>query len=228
MRRFLPFAALVLLAAPITAAAPARPWTAVVTPVATGSYVTGNPGAGVKLVEYVSYTCPHCAHYAAESKPVVTSMVRSGTLSVEVRNQVHDGLDLIAATLARCVGPRAWPAYHERVFADQMQWIERAGEWGEGNRERIASWPQLAQMKAMAEGAGLTAIARAAGAPAPAIDACFASDAAVKRVLAVSEATSTGPQGGVQGTPAFRINGRLVQNVGWAQLQPQLRAAGAK
>ncbi|MEH3045643.1 DsbA family protein [Sphingomonas adhaesiva] len=227
MRRFLICAALALLAAPLTAAAP-RPWTAVVTPVATGSYLTGNPRARVKLVEYVSYTCPHCAHYAAESRATVAAMVRSGSTSVEVRNQVHDGLDLIAATLARCVGPRAFPAYHERVFAQQAEWIGRAGEWGEGNRDRIASWPQLAQMKAMADGAGLTAIARAAGAPAAAIDACFASDAAVKRVIAVSEATATGPQGAVQGTPAFAINGRLVQNVGWAQLQPQLRAAGAK
>lgn len=227
MRRILPFAALAVVAAPITAAAP-RAWTAVVAPIATGSYVIGNPRARVKLVEYVSYTCPHCAHYAAESKPAVTAMVRSGSLSLEVRNQVHDGLDLIAATLARCVGPRAFPAYHERVFTTQQEWVERAGTWSEGNRERISSWPQLAQMKAMAEGAGLTAIARAAGAPAAAIDACFANDAAVKRVLAVSEATSSGAQGGVQGTPAFRINGRLVQNVGWTQLQPQLRAAGAK
>jgi protein-disulfide isomerase len=227
MRRLLSFALLAALATSLTAAAP-RPWTAVVTPVATGSYLTGNPQARVRLVEYVSYTCPHCAHYAAESGAEVKAMVRSGSMNVEVRNQVHDGLDLIAATLARCVGPRVFPAYHERVFADQTQWIERAGAWGEGNRDRIASWPQLAQMKAMAEGAGLTAIARAAGAPATAIDACFANDAAVKRVLAVSEATSTGAQGGVQGTPAFRINGRLVQNVGWAQLQPQLRAAGAK
>lgn len=222
MRRFLPFAALALMATPITAAPP-RAWNTVVTPVATGSYLTGNPKAPVKLVEYVSYTCPHCAHYAAESRAAVKSMVRSGSTSVEVRNQVHDGLDLVAATLARCVGPRAFPAYHERVFTDQTQWIERAGAWSEGNRARIASWPQLAQMKAIAAGAGLTDIARAAGAPAAAIDACFASDAAVKRVLVVSEGTRA-----VQGTPAFAINGRLVQNVGWSQLQPQLRAAGAK
>ena len=62
-----------------------------------------------------------------------------------------------------------------------------------------------------------------AGAPAGAIAACFATDAQVKRVLAVSNATSQVP-----GTPAFEINGRLIQNVDWAKLEPQLRAAGAK
>ena len=192
-------------------------------PVATGSYLIGNPRARVKLVEYVSYTCPHCAHYAAQSEKPLDAMVRSGRVSVEVRNQVHDGLDLVAATLARCAGPAAFPRLHRALFAQQQQWFERAAEWQQGNAERMSAWPQLAQMKAIAEGGGLTAIARDAGAPAGAIAACFATDAQVKRVLAVSNATSQVP-----GTPAFEINGRLIQNVDWAKLEPQLRAAGAK
>ena len=222
MMRVLPLLAALLLAAPIAAAAP-RPWTAVAAPVATGSYLIGNPRARVKLVEYVSYTCPHCAHYAAQSEKPLDAMVRSGRVSVEVRNQVHDGLDLVAATLARCAGPAAFPGLHRALFAQQQQWFERAAEWQQGNAERMSAWPQLAQMKAIAEGGGLTAIARDAGAPAGAIAACFGTDAQVKRVLAVSNATSQVP-----GTPAFEINGRLIQNVDWAKLEPQLRAAGAK
>lgn len=219
MTRFLiPIAAVALVAA----TAP-RPWTAVATPVSTGSYLVGNPKARVKLVEYVSYTCPHCAHYAAESDQVLGAMVRSGSTSVEIRNQVHDGIDLAAATLARCSGAAAFPKVHAAFFQKQSEWAERAAEWAAANRARIESWPQLAQLAAVAEGAGLPAIARDAGAPAPAIAQCFANDAAVKKTLAVSEATSK-----VQGTPAFEINGRLIQNVGWTQLLPQLRAAGAK
>ncbi|MEG8038960.1 hypothetical protein QP166_06215 [Sphingomonas sp. LR60] len=45
----------------------------------------------------------------------------------------------------------------------------------------------------------------------------------MKKTIAISESTSKVP-----GTPAFEINGRLIQNVGWTQLQPHLRAAGAK
>ncbi|MBB3471862.1 thioredoxin domain-containing protein [Sphingomonas sp. BK345] len=217
----LPLAALALGTA-AGAAAP-RPWTAVATPVATGSYLIGNPKARVKLVEYVSYTCPHCGHFAAESRATLGAMVRSGSTSVEVRNQIHDGIDLAAATLARCAGPAAFPALHEAFFAKQEEWYERAAEWSEGNRARIASWPQLDQLKAVAQGAGLDAIAKQAGAPAAAIDACFASDAQVKRAIAASEATSK-----VKGTPAFELNGKLIENVGWAQLEPQLRAAGAR
>lgn len=219
--RVLPLLAALLLAAPIVAAP--RPWTAVAAPVATGSYLIGNPKARVKLVEYVSYTCPHCAHFEHEAEPTLAAMVRSGSTSVEIRNQVHDGIDLAAATLARCAGATAFPKVHAAFFAQQEQWVSRADTWAQGNRERIASWPQLAQLSAIAEGAGLTTIARAAGMPAAAITACFANDAAVKRTIAASEATAK-----VSGTPAFEINGRLIQNVGWTQLQPQLRAAGAK
>lgn len=220
MTRFLlPLLAAVAL---IAATAP-RPWTAVATPVANGSYLIGNPKARVKLVEYVSYTCPHCAHFTQESDAALGAMVRSGSTSVELRNQVHDGIDLAAATLARCSGAAAFPRVHAAFFQKQEQWLDRAADWAQGNRDRIASWPQLAQLSAIADAAGLTAIAREAGAPPAAVSACFATDAAVKKTIAVSEATSK-----VQGTPAFEINGRLIQNVGWAQLQPQLRAAGAK
>lgn len=220
MTRFLlPLAAMLALPA---ATAP-RPWTAVATPAAAGSYVIGNPHARVKLVEYISYTCPHCAHFAQESGTTLDAMIRSGSTSVEIRNQVHDGIDLAAAALARCSGAAAFPKVHAAFFRQQEQWLERAGDWADANRARIASWPQLAQLSAVAEGAGLTAIARAAGAPAAAIQACFSTDAAVKRTIAVSEGTAKIP-----GTPAFEINGRLIQNAGWAQIQPQLRAAGAK
>ena len=85
MTRFL----LPLLAAiALTAATAPRPWTAVATPVANGSYLIGNPKARVKLVEYVSYTCPHCAHFTHESDAALGAMVRSGSTSIELRNQV--------------------------------------------------------------------------------------------------------------------------------------------
>ena len=158
-----------LSAVALVAATAPRPWTAVATPVASGSYLIGNPKARVKLVEYVSYTCPHCAHFEKEADATLDAMVRSGSTSVEIRNQVHDGIDLAAATLARCAGAAAFPKVHAAFFARQEQWYERAAEWAEGNRERVKSWPQLAQLSAVAEGAGLPAIAREAGAPAAAI-----------------------------------------------------------
>ncbi|NJR78415.1 thioredoxin domain-containing protein [Sphingomonas corticis] len=212
-----------LLAVPAASQPAARPWTAVARPVASGSYLIGNPAAKVRLVEYLSYTCPHCAHFLSEGGATLKAMVRSGSLSIEVRNQVHDRVDLAAATLARCAGPAAFPAVHDALFAQQEAWLQRAMYWDQANASRLALYPELAKLRAVADGAGLTDIARAAGVNAAAIDACFAKDVFAAKTLAVSNATSK-----VRGTPAFEINGRLVENVDWAALQPMLRAAGAK
>jgi hypothetical protein len=44
-----------------------------------GGHLVGNPGAAVKLVEYVSYTCPHCAHFEVEADaPLRLSFIASG------------------------------------------------------------------------------------------------------------------------------------------------------
>lgn len=215
---------LVLLALPVAlVAAPAINWVNRVAITPIGGHYLGNPAAPTKLVEYVSYTCPHCAHFAAESEPSIKAMVRSGTLAVEVRNQLHDKTDLAAATLARCAGPKAFPAVHAAFLARQQDWITRAIEWDGANAARIASYPQTAQLRALADGAGLTAIAREAGVAPAAIDACFANETALNAALKVSQSTEV-----AAGTPAFILNGKLIQTATWAQLQPMLRAAGAK
>ncbi|MBW6524487.1 DsbA family protein [Sphingomonas sp. RHCKR47] len=222
MKTILPLIAAALFAASPTAAAP-RAWTSVAAPVATGSYLIGNPKARVRLVEILSYTCPHCAHFAAKSDASIKAMVRSGTLAIELRNQLHDKIDLAAATLARCAGPAAFPAVHAAFLARQREWIDRAIEWDQANGARVATYPQAAQLRALADGAGLTAIAREAGVTPAAIEACFANENAMNATLKVSQSTEA-----AAGTPAFIVNGKMIQTVTWAQLQPMLRAAGAR
>lgn len=222
MKTLLPLIAAALLAASPASAAP-RAWTTVTTPVATGSYLIGNPKARVRLVEILSYTCPHCAHFAAESEASIKAMVRSGTLAVEVRNQLHDKIDLAATMLARCSGPAAFPAVHAAFLDQQRTWIDRAVAWDGANAARVSTYPQLAQLRALADGAGLTGIARTAGVSPAAIEACFADEKALNAALKVSQSTEV-----AAGTPAFVVNGKLIQTVTWAQLQPMLRAAGAK
>ena len=70
--------ALVATALLATGAAPARKpaakpapttanWAATVTITADGSHLLGNPRAATRVTEFVSYTCPHCAHFTKES-----------------------------------------------------------------------------------------------------------------------------------------------------------------
>src|SRR3546814_11296312 len=86
----------------------------------------GNPAAPVKLIEYLSYTCPHCAAFSAESAAVLRGrMVKSGKVSLELRNAVRDKLDLAAAALARCAGTQGFFAASDALFARQPDWSPR-------------------------------------------------------------------------------------------------------
>ena len=224
--RFL-FALLALIAGAVSIDATAAPrdWTKVVSKTATGSYLIGNPKAKVKLVEYLSYTCPHCAEFLAESSPVLKGqMVRSGSTSIEFRNAVREKLDLSAALLARCAGPGGFVGATDAMFAQQESWYERGYRYQMANEARLAMYPEAGQLRALADGAGLTDLMRGRGMSNAAIDACFANQA---ELMTIATMTS-GAWAKIDGTPAFEVNGKLVKGVGWAGLQPILRAAGAK
>lgn len=216
---------LILLAAATSARPPARDWRQAAVRTPTGAHLIGNPAARVKLIEYASYTCPHCGEFAAESGPVLKDrMIRDGSVSLEYRHLIRDALDLSAAILARCAGPRAFPATSEAIFAAQGQWLQRGFEFQQANGQRIAMYPRLGQLRALADGAGLTALVQARGLGAAATDACFADAGEVDRILKMTADTPAG----VDSTPSFFVNGKLVPHVGWAGLLPKLQAAGAR
>lgn len=207
------------------AAAPARDWTTVASKTPAGAYVIGNPAARVKLIEYASMTCPHCAAFSAESAPVLKErMIRSGQVSLEFRHFVFNPLDLAAVILARCTGPSRFAATTAFLFATQDGWIGRGQQFSQANGRRLAMYPAAAQLRALADGAGLTDAVVARGLAPAAVDACFADAADIDKVTAMSAKLPPG----VDSTPTFFVNGRLVAHVGWQQLLPQLRAAGAR
>lgn len=219
MRLFNMLLALVLgLVAVTVHAQPQRDWRTVVTPAPSGAWVIGNPAAKVKLVEYLSYTCSHCADFVAESKPVLMDRyVRSGSVSVELRHAIRDGLDLSAAMLARCAGPRAFPAVHAAIFADQRAMLEKGAAVtppANADRDRM--------LRAIADGSGLSALVRPR--LSKPVEACLADTSERDRLIAGTRAAFAR----IQGTPAFELNGQLVQGIGWAELDTRLRAAGAR
>jgi protein-disulfide isomerase len=54
-------------------------WTTIVSQTAEGGFLMGNPNATVKIVEFGSMTCPHCAEFDAEgAKPLIDNYVKAG------------------------------------------------------------------------------------------------------------------------------------------------------
>ncbi len=222
--------ALAILAALALAAAAAPPprkpvhravtvdWTQAVATTPSGSYVRGNPAARVKLVEYLSFTCSHCAAYSAEAKAPLDALVRSGRVSVELRHAIRDRFDLTAALLARCRGPARFFAASDAIFAAQPEWLGKA-----------AALPEPADTGGMADalagiahGIGLDRIA-APGLPAPRVARCIADPAETARLARMRH--EAWEERHIPGTPSFLVNGRPAPGATWGQLEPAIRAA---
>ncbi|RDE07280.1 DsbA family protein [Sphingomonas aracearum] len=221
MKRLLLLLALLL---PALASAAPPDWTRTATPAPSGAFVIGNPRAPVLLIEYLSYTCPHCAAFNAESKPELKDrLVRSGRVRIELRHATRDGLDLAATMVARCAGARFSEA-SDAIFAAQPDWFERGQQYLEENRRRLSAYDTADRLRALSDGAGLTQIAASVGVTEPRLAACFANAADLAKVARMSEAAwST-----ISGTPSFVVAGKLVPPTNWAGLKPALAAAGAK
>ena len=220
------FAASLLVAG---AAAPAqqgaaprqRDWTQVVSATPEGGFRMGNPQAPVKVVEYLSLTCPHCASFAAEGMPPLMTYVRRGRVSIEYRNFVLNGLDLAAALLSRCAPPQNYFALNHAILAAQGEWTGRVQAMTPAQRQEMADLTDLQRLRRVATISGLDAIAARHGVTAAQADACMADQTRLDRVIAMREAAG---RYGVTGTPTFAINGRIAGSAGdWATLEPLLR-----
>lgn len=202
-------------------AAPAANWTTHVTLSPIGGHLLGNPTAPTKLVEYVSYTCSHCAHFVGEaSAPLKADYVKGGKVSVEVRNAVRDKYDLTAALLARCGGPRRFFGNHEALFANQTAWMEQLEAYDRGAAKPSE---QIAALRDIGRNTGLYALMGKRGFTPAQLDACIANPSAMKQILAMTDEAWNKVK--IPGTPGFTVNGALVGGSSWDSLRDALPAA---
>lgn len=214
---------LALAASPaMLVAAPSANWAGRVVATPIGGHLMGNPAAPTKLVEYVSYTCSHCAHFVGEaSEPLKNDYVKSGKVSVEVRNAVRDRYDLTAALLARCGGPARFMGNHEALFANQSAWMDKVIPY---DRDAQKPADQVAAMKDIGQKTGLYALMNKRGFPNARLDACLADKLSMKQVLAMTDEAWKKLQ--ISGTPAFVINGTKVDGSTWDIVRAALPPAG--
>lgn len=219
------FAATAAISAPPHAAprhaAYAQNWATTVTRTPAGAYVLGNPRAKVRLVEYASLTCSHCAAFAAEGYPALRKdYIGRGLVSLELRHAVRDRADLAASLLARCKGPAGYFPAMERIFAAQGDWLPRAAALPEAPPVDTPAG-RTAALVSTASGAGLPAIA---GLSPAAANACIGN--AREQAALSAMASEAWGQRKITGTPAFFINDKPVEAAAsWDALAPALAAA---
>lgn len=216
-------AALLSLAAGIVLATDRPNWTATVTVTPSGSHVLGNPDAPVKLTEFVSYTCPHCATFQQQSDaPMRLAYVTPGKVSVEVRHLLRDPVDLTVAMLTNCGDPNGFFKRHHAFLYSQDKWIVKMGDMSEAQRKRWTAGEMHVRLQAIADDFDFYAIMAQRGFSRTAVNRCLA-DTAMARKLA--DQTENAQNFGVSGTPSFALNGILLAAThDWKSLDIQIRA----
>lgn len=200
-----------------------KDWSRTVVMTPEGGYRMGNPAAKVKLVEYASLTCPHCAHFAAEAKGPLAAYVKSGKVSFEFRNYVLNGIDVTATLVARCAAPAAFFPLTDRLYATQGDWVGKISGLPQAEKDKLKGLGSGERLGRLADIGGITQMAAQAGVAPARAKQCLADEAALDRLGRIKEAAEAL---GVQGTPTFFLNGALLPVNDWASIEPLIRQAG--
>lgn len=194
------------------AAAPARTnWLTTVSRTEIGSHVLGNPKA-VRVVEYGSYTCSHCAHFEAVESPLIKQqLVATGKISFEFRNLLRDPLDLTVAMLARCGGPGRFYGNHKYLMATQKTWMDNAKNISAKTNGYLAHEDFKNYMLGAFNEAKLAGIVKARGISVASARACLSDPVALKQIIDMSDDATIKLK--LNGTPTFLVNGRIERSV---------------
>lgn len=187
-----------------------------------GGFRMGNPDARVKVIEYLSLTCPHCAEFAHQGgQRLFQEYVRSGRVSVEYRNFTLNAYDLAAAFLSRCAEPREYFNMTHWLLGNQPQWMGRMQSLTDAQRNELRGLAPLQAMQRLVQMLGLDRVGARHGISAARQRTCLADQAGLNQIEQLMQTGRSQHQ--VNGTPTFVINGRAVQDNTWAAIEPLLR-----
>ena len=197
-------------------------WGSVVTEI-NGGHLIGNPDAEGRLVEFMSYTCSHCANFARTGDGAIKLLyVPTGKVSFEIRHLIRDPIDLTAALAAHCGEPIKFPGNHEALILKHGEWMAKA---------RVATQAQMARWQFGSFGSRAQAIAsdldfyeimESRGYGRSELDKCLTD---TDKASAIAEQSQADVQKfGLRGTPTFIMKGEVLDAHDWPSLQPHLDA----
>lgn len=85
----------------------------------------GSPNAPVKVVEYASLSCPHCAHFNETVFPTLKAKyIDTGKVQYTLKELITPPDQVAAAgwLMARCAGPAKYFKVVDEVFRSQARW----------------------------------------------------------------------------------------------------------
>lgn len=155
----------------------------------------GNPDAKVTVIEYASFTCPHCANFHSDGfKQLKADFIDPGLIHFINREVYFDRYGLWAGITARC-GENAESRYFgiiDMIYAQQSEWARQE------NPQDIVN--------------SLRKIGKTAGLTDADLDACFSDGDRAQALYATYVKNAEADE--ITGTPSFVINGKLHRNAG--------------
>ena len=162
----------------------------------------GNSDAPVTLIEYASYTCPHCAAFHAGAyQDIKKNYIDTGKIKFVYREVYFDRYGLWASMIARCE-PSKFFGINDLIYKTQSEWT-RAGD-----------------QSAIVE--ELRKIGRLAGLNKETLDACLEDGDKARTLVAWYQQNQEADN--VTGTPSFVLNGRKVSNMPYEEFAEMLDA----
>lgn len=186
--------------APVAAAASMPADKAGILQVLPNDHVEGDPKAPITMIEYASFTCPHCAHFASNDLPAVKAKwIDTGKVKLVYRDFPLDETAAKVAQIANCAPKERYFGVIDMIFRTQGNWA-------------LASDPIAELSKSL----------RIAGMGENDIKTCLANPAGADAVVA---SYRSGEQVGVNSTPTLFINGEQFKG---ARTVDELGAAFSK
>lgn len=165
--------------------------------------VMGDADAPVTMIEYASFTCPHCASFhETVLKPLKADYVETGKVKVIFRDVYFDRVGLWASMVARCGGQERFWGMTDLMMKSQSDWA-RSGD-------PVTITGELKK------------IGRLAGLSDDALQACMQDEDKAKALVAWSEKNMTKHE--ISGTPTMIINGEKHSNMSYGDLKKILDA----
>jgi protein-disulfide isomerase len=169
--------------------------------------IMGSADAPVTVIEYASYTCPHCANFHSNVFPLLRKdYIDTGKVKFIFREVYFDRFGLWGAMLARCGGQMRYFGISDILFDTQADWL--AG----GDPTKI--------------GDNLRKIGLTAGLSKEQIDSCMNDAENAKALVAKYQENATADD--ITATPTFFINGTKYSNMDYAEFSKLLDAELAK
>lgn len=158
----------------------------------------GAEDAPVEVIEYASFTCPHCATFHANTYPQLKAdYVDTGKVRFVYREVYFDRFGLWASMVARCGGQERFFGISEMIYAQQSDWV--AG----GDPAQIAQ--------------NLRRIGKTAGLEDAELDACLSDATKAQTLVAWFEQNAA--EDDITSTPTFIIDGEKHSNMAYADMQ---------